>query len=124
MLIPSRLPTCSRPLSPVTTTSALPANAHSQNAVVRFVRSDIQTAGRTHPLRQLDKPDSDTRQFFTVTAEFVGQYPKKFIQHRPGKDQTICAINDASQRFSSAATGKDKRRNEDIGVENDSHWLR
>ena len=95
-----------------------------ENAIIGFVRQDLDSASWTDNNTQIGQEDCHPAQLIGIAGELPSQDGQKFVDDRPRNDQFVFAIEDSSDRGIRPAAWKNESRNEDVGVEDNPQSLR
>ena len=95
-----------------------------ENAIIGFVREDLDPASWTDDNTQIGKKDGNPAQLLGIAGEFPSEDSQKFVDDRSGNDQFVLTIEDSSDGGIRPAARKDESRNEDVGIEDNPQSLR
>ena len=95
-----------------------------ENAIIGFVRQDLDSASWTDNNTQIGQEDCHPAQFIGIAGELPSQDSQKFVDDRSGNDQFVFAIEDSSDRGIGPAAWKNESRNEDVRIEDNPQSLR
>jgi len=95
-----------------------------ENAIIGFVRQDLDSASWTDNNTQIGQEDCNPAQFIGIAGELPSQHSQKFVDDRSGNDQLVFAIEDSSNGGIRPAAWKNEGRNEDVGIEDNPQSLR